>query len=63
LRDEFFKVGLDRNRNPSIYLHLLKFKPGPEARAAYMRYVCEAHGAANPNMELLHCGEATGRGA
>jgi hypothetical protein len=24
-----------------------------------MRYVCEAHGAANPNMELLHCGEAT----
>ncbi len=39
-----------------VIINLLKFKAGPDARAAYGRYMEGARGASHPQIEILHAG-------
>lgn len=41
-----------------VIINLLKFKPGPGARAAYDSYMEGARGASHPQIEILHAGPA-----
>ena len=45
---------------PIVIINLIKFKPGEEARAAYVRYMEGSRPAANPDMEVIHAGKAAG---
>jgi len=43
---------------PVTIINLLKLKPEPGGRAAYLRYLEGAHAASHPDIQLLHCGPA-----
>jgi len=57
-RDEIEALRASAPEGPIAVINLLKFKPGPEGKAAYRRYLEGARGATHPDVKVVHAGPA-----